>query len=137
MFSIKSTKCLKGAPSGLTQFLVTEIPLKMRKDAFNFIFRALFVPKISKLCLEFPVMSKDGLIRKIRLMLTFMTSQSGKQTILIYILHNISRSKDNQTIAFHQLIKYNMRKNFYDKSYITCRLQLIQTQIINYFQTIF
>ena len=94
-------------------------------------------PKYLNFWLEFLVTSKDGWIRKTRLMSKFMTSQSGKQTILIYILHNISRTKDNQTIAFHQLIKYNMRKIFYDKSYITCRLQLIQTQIINYFQTIF
>ena len=90
-------------------------------------------PKYLNFCLEFLVMSKDGWIRKIRSMSKFMTSQSGKQTILIYILHNISRSKDNQTIAFHQLIKYNMRNNFYDKSYLKYGLRLIQTQIIQLF----
>ena len=44
-----------------------------------------------------------------------MTSQPGKQTIAIHILHNISRSKSNQTIKFGQLTEYNMRNNFLEK----------------------
>ena len=43
-----------------------------------------------------------------------------KQTMVIYILPNISRSKDNQTIKFDQLIEHNMRKSFLEKSYIKC-----------------
>ena len=38
-----------------------------------------------------------------------MTSQPGKQTIAIYILTNISRSKNIQRMKFGQLIEYNMR----------------------------
>ena len=34
------------------------------------------------------------------------------------ILTNISRSKGNQTIKYGQLIEYNMKKNFLEKSYI-------------------
>ena len=34
-----------------------------------------------------------------------MTSQPGKQTIAIYILHNIAKSKDNQTMKFGQVIE--------------------------------
>ena len=34
-----------------------------------------------------------------------MTSQPGKQTILKYILPNISKSKGNQTMNFGQLIE--------------------------------
>ena len=34
-----------------------------------------------------------------------MTSQPGKETIAIYILPNISRSKDNQTMKFGQSIE--------------------------------
>ena len=34
-----------------------------------------------------------------------MTSQTGKQIVTIHKLVNISRSKDNQTIKFGQLIK--------------------------------
>ena len=41
-----------------------------------------------------------------------MTPQTGKQTIAINILSYISRSKDNQTIKFGQLIEYNMRNIF-------------------------
>ena len=46
-----------------------------------------------------------------------MTSQSGKQTIAIHILPNMSRSKGNQTMKFGQLIEYKMRNIFREKSY--------------------
>ena len=46
-----------------------------------------------------------------------MTLQPGKQTITIHILPNILRSKGNHTIKFSQLIKYNMRNIFLEKSY--------------------
>ena len=41
-----------------------------------------------------------------------MTSQAGKQAIAIHILPNISRSKDNQTVEFGQLLQYNMKTFF-------------------------
>ena len=44
-------------------------------------------------------------------------SQPGKQTIAIDILYNISRSKSNQTMKFAQLMEYNMRNTFVEKSY--------------------
>ena len=37
-----------------------------------------------------------------------MTSQPGKRIIEMHILTNISRSKDNQTMKFGQLVEYNM-----------------------------
>ena len=40
--------------------------------------------------------------------------------ITIHILSNISRSKGNQTMTFGQLIEYNMRNIFQDKSYTKC-----------------
>ena len=46
-----------------------------------------------------------------------MMSQPGYQTVIIHILPNISRSKDNQTMKFGQLIEYNMRNIFLEKSY--------------------
>ena len=49
-----------------------------------------------------------------------MTSQSGQQTIVIHIFPNISRSKDNQTTKFGQLIECNMRNIFLEKSYRKC-----------------
>ena len=49
-----------------------------------------------------------------------MTSQPGKQTVVIHISRYISRNKDNETMKFGQLIKYNVRKNFLEKSYSKC-----------------
>ena len=49
-------------------------------------------------CLDVLVMKKNGLIRRISLISKFMTSRPGKQTIVIRVLHNISRSKGNQTM---------------------------------------
>ena len=65
-------------------------------------------------------MQKNGLIRKITLILTFTTSHLGKQTIAVHILLNISRSKGNQTMKFGQLIKCNIRKFFLENSYTKC-----------------
>ena len=58
---------------------------------------------------------ENYLIRKIRLTLEFMTSQSGQQIISIPILANISQSKGNQTIKLGQLIEYNKRNFFSSK----------------------
>ena len=43
-----------------------------------------------------------------------------KQTIAIYVLPSISRSTGNQTMKFDQLIEYNMRTIFLEKSYTKC-----------------
>ena len=59
------------------------------------------------------------MIRWIRLISKFMTSQSGKQTIATHILPNVSRRKGNQTMKFGQLIEFN-RKFFLKKSCIKC-----------------
>ena len=66
------------------------------------------------------VMQKNDLIRKIRLISKFITSQPGKQTNAIHIMPNISRSKDNQTMKFGQLIEHKMRNIFLEKSYTKC-----------------
>ena len=49
----------------------------------------------------------------------------GKQTESIHILTNISGSKDNQTMKFSQLIEYNMRNIFLEKSYTKCGVETI------------
>ena len=49
-----------------------------------------------------------------------MTTQPGKQTTAIHILPNISRSKGNQKMKFSQLIEYNMKNIFLEKSYTKC-----------------
>ena len=57
-----------------------------------------------------------------------MTSQTGQQIIKIHVLFNISRSKDNQRMKFGQLIEYNMRNIFLEKSYTNCGGQALDQQ---------
>ena len=45
-----------------------------------------------------------------------MISETGKQTVTIYILLNISKSKGNQTMEIDQLTEYNIRNIFLEKS---------------------
>ena len=63
-------------------------------------------------------MQKNGLIGKI----IFKTYdiRTWLKTIAIRILTNISRSKGNQTMKLGQLIEYNMRNIFPEKSYTKC-----------------
>ena len=57
---------IKGALSGVRQFLATESPLKMTKNAFLFHLFVLFsLSRYLNFCLDFLVMYKKGLIRKI------------------------------------------------------------------------
>ena len=49
-----------------------------------------------------------------------MTSHAEKQTIAIHILPSMLRRKRNQTMKFGQLIEYNMRNIFLEKSWIKC-----------------
>ena len=46
-----------------------------------------------------------------------MTSQVGQQLFIIHLLPDISKSKGNQAINFVQLIEYNARILFLQKSY--------------------
>ena len=82
-------------------YLLDWNPLKMMKNAFYFILKALSVLKTFWSC------RKNGLIRKIRLTSKLMTSQPGLKTIAIHILPNISQSKGNQAKKFGKLIEYN------------------------------
>ena len=54
-----------------------------------------------------------------------MTSQPGLKTIVIHILPNILRSKDNQTMKLGQLIDKNMRVIFIEKWYTKYRAETI------------
>ena len=47
-----------------------------------------------------------------------MNSEPGKEPIA-------NTHKDNQTMKFGQLIEYNMRKNFLEKSYTECGRETI------------
>ena len=90
------------------------------KTVFNFALKALLVFKIFKFFSGLFGYVGDSLIRNKGLISKFMTSQSGKQTIVIHILPNISRRKCNQKIKFDQLIKENMRNNFHEKPCRKC-----------------
>ena len=43
----------------------------------------------------------------------------------MHILPNIARSKCNQTIKYGQLIKYNLKNIFVEKSYTKCAAETI------------
>ena len=49
-----------------------------------------------------------------------MTSQHGKQTIVIHVLPSILRNKENQALKFGQLREYNMKNIFLEKPYKKC-----------------
>ena len=55
-----------------------------------------------------------------------MTSQPGLQTIAIHILPNISQSKGNQTMKLGQLIEYNKKNIFLQKSWGKEAWRLVQ-----------
>ena len=61
-------------------------------------------------------MQENGFVKKPRLNVLFMTSETGKEIITIYIFPIIPRSKGNQMIKFGQLIEYKMRNSFLQKS---------------------
>ena len=90
-----------------------ESTLKMMKNYFYFILKALFVLKILRylnFCPDFLGHVGKLLDRKaIRLTSNLMTSETGKQIIAIQIFPSILRSKNNQTIKYGQLIEYNFR----------------------------
>ena len=83
-------------------FWLIESPLKWWKMFFK---NGLFVLTIFKFLSRF-----FGPCRK-----TGLTSQPGFQIIAIHILANISQSKGNQTMKFHQLIEHNKTNIFLHK----------------------
>ena len=47
-------------------------------------------------------------------------SQHGNQTIVIHVLPNILRNKDNQATKLDQLREYNMKNIFLEKPHTKC-----------------
>ena len=87
--------------------------LKMMKNAFYFILKALSILKIFKfLSRHFGHVWKMAWLNRLKLTSKFMTSQPGFQAIPILILPNISQSKGSQTIKFGQLTEHNKRNIF-------------------------
>ena len=103
---------MKGTLAGMRQFLVTESPFKMMKNAFYFTLKVLFVLKIFRFfVLTFGHVEKQ-LDQKDKVNFKICDVTNLKQTIAIHVLPNISRSKSNQTMIFGQLIEYKMRNIF-------------------------
>ena len=114
---IECVKNFKGTLSGLRQFLANGSKCKNDEKCFLFHLKSSFYSQDIQ---EVLVKQKNGLVKKVRFISKFMTSQLGWKTITIYILHNISRRKGNQAMKFGQLIDYNMRNIFPEKSYTKC-----------------
>ena len=88
----------------------TKISLKIIKNAFHFILKALFVLKILKFLSSFyGHVEKTAWLEMIPLISKFMTSQPGQQTQLQY---TYSQNKDNQTMKLGQLTEYKKRNTF-------------------------
>ena len=64
--------------------------------------------------------AKNDLIRKLCLISKFLTSQAEQKTAATHIEPNIPRNKGNQAMKFGQLIEYNIRNIFLEKSYSKC-----------------
>ena len=87
------------------------------KDAFYFTSKALFVLKIFK----FFSWLFGRVAKRLHFKVNFkIFDATAWLTIVIHILPSISRSKDHQTVKFGQLIDYNMRNIFLEKSYTKC-----------------
>ena len=111
----------KGTLLGLRQFLVTESPLKIMTNAFYFYLKSLFVLKIFKFLSWFFGQvekwhdCKDHVNYRIYDVTTWKTNNGN-----VHIARHLKRSKGNQTLKFNQLIEYNMRNIFLEKSYTKC-----------------
>ena len=79
----------------------------MIKNAFYLISNTFRSQRYLNFYLDFLVIEKTGLIRKIRLITNFMTSQPVSETTTIHTLPNTSQSKGNQTMKFGQIIEYS------------------------------
>ena len=81
---------------------------------------------------DFLVRQKNSLIRGVQFISKFMTPQAGHQINTIHILHNISISKGNQTMKFGQLIEYNSKNIFLEKSFTKCGVEASPDLFIKY-----
>ena len=81
---IETLKSGSHLPKKFCVICLIESPLKVMKNAFYFILKALFVFKIFKF-LTFWSCRKNGFIRSISLTSKLMASQPGLQTIAIHI----------------------------------------------------
>ena len=84
------------------------------KTAIYFMLKASLFIRYLNFCIDFLARLENGWIRKLRLVLRFMTSHTGQQIITIHILPNISGSKSNQAMKCGML-KKRSQKVFFSK----------------------
>ena len=116
---------MKGAHSGLAQCLAAEGPLKMMKDAFYFMSKALSVLKIFNFlswlfCHVTKRLNKEDQVNS-----KFYDVTAWLRNNCIHILPNASRNRKNQTMKFCQLIECNMRNTFLEKLSTKCGGEII------------
>ena len=80
---------------------------------YDYTLKARFVLKIFNFCLEFFVMQKNGLIRKIRIISKFMAV--NKELKYVY-WPNLKKQGQSD----NEIIEYNMTNIFIEKSYRKC-----------------
>ena len=103
---------LKAHSRVLDNFWQLKNPLKWWKMFITLYEKLFSFLRYLHFCLDFLVMKKKtGFISRLSLIPKFMTSQTGQQIITIYILPNISRSKDKKAMKFGQRKKYFSSKS--------------------------
>ena len=75
--------------------------------------KALFVLKICTFLSWFFGHIGKRLDKRAKVISRFVTSRTGKQTIVINILPDISKNKSNQTKKFGRLTEYSVRNLFF------------------------
>ena len=89
-----------------------EVKLTALHSRKNYLQKPFLGLRYLNFCPDFFGHEGKQLDKKLRLILKFLTSSTGKQIITKLILPNISRSKGNQTMEFGQLIEIFLLKNY-------------------------
>ena len=90
---------------------------------YDYTLKARFVLKIFNFCLEFFVMQKNGLIRKIRIISKFMAV--NKELKYVY-WPNLKKQGQSD----NEIIEYNMTNIFIEKSYRKCGGETISSPLL-------
>ena len=100
----------------MRQFLAAENTLKIKKNAFHFMLKALFVLEV------FQILSwgfghvKKWLDKKVKVNFKIYDVIDWQQVIAMHMMSGISRSKGSQAMKFGQLMEDNTRNIFLQKS---------------------
>ena len=101
VWKVSVSVLIKGPFSGLRQF---PKPSEIDKKCFFSCLKLFLFLRYSHFCLDFLVIQKKGLIRRLRLISKFMTSQTGQLIITIHMLSDIARTEGNQAMKFVKLL---------------------------------